>query len=173
MVGAPVSTTWPESAGTTPPPKASWPRGVIVACVLPAALLPVLGVGCLLLSYSGIAFLDGPSRGIIAREGESLVIATTGSFNPRPIVGTATASFHSCGHLDGVGQLQYTGDIDVPISGVAPADHARVEDVLTAASDRLSRQDKGRAWAVTVFWTSRTATTGIVEASVTCTDISS
>jgi hypothetical protein len=66
----------------------------------------------------------------------------------------------------------YTGGIYAAVSGVAPADHIRIENQINNQGETLaaSLRPKGD-WTIAVQWDSPTSTTGEVDAFVSCTEI--
>ncbi|MFI9104002.1 hypothetical protein ACIGXA_26140 [Streptomyces fildesensis] len=162
-------TTWQPPGAMNPAKRRKRLTVFAAACAVPV-LLAISGAAYLLLQYNNIAFLDGPGRSEVTNTAQDLLTRTTASIVPLPALGKSKATFSSCGRRDGLGQVQYTGGIVVPFSGVAATDHQKIEDQITTRGDDLTRNLEGH-WIVSVGWDSPTSTTGRFHAYLSCTDI--
>jgi hypothetical protein len=151
------------------PPKPGRSReALLIICGI--VLIPI---GLFLLFWNGFLIFGGPTRSDAARTSQDLTKHTMAKTRTPAVVGKSDTFIHSCGRPDGFGPKQYQGGTTVHISGVAPADHRRVEKQINAVGDRLANEASPKgSWDVVVSWDSPSSTTGEVDASVDCTNMS-
>ncbi len=139
-------------------------KALLIVCGI--VLIPV---GLFLLFWNGFLIFNGPTKSQAAHISQDLIKDTMAQAGTSAALGKSDTFIYSCGRPDGFGPDQYQGGTTAHISGIAPANHKKVEEQINVAGDELAKiiSPKG-SWDVSVSWDSPTSTTGEVDASVNC-----